>query len=90
MLPKLETVSAASIRVMSRWAWRLDMRRFCRAPGAPYPTIARSPMNPGLLYTALAFVSWGLFPLYFRVIAHVAPLEVVLHRSVWTLSLIHI
>lgn len=42
-------------------------------------------MNPGLVYTALAFVSWGLFPLYFHVIAHVAPLEVVLHRSVWTL-----
>jgi chloramphenicol-sensitive protein RarD len=42
-------------------------------------------MNPGLAYTALAFVSWGLFPLYFHVIAHVAPLEVVLHRSVWTL-----
>ena len=42
-------------------------------------------MNPGLVYTALAFVIWGLFPLYFRVIAQVAPLEVVLHRSVWTL-----
>ncbi len=42
-------------------------------------------MNPGLVYAALAFVIWGLFPLYFHVIAHVAPLEVVLHRSVWTL-----
>lgn len=42
-------------------------------------------MNPGLVYAALAFFIWGLYPLYFRVIAHVAPLEVVLHRSVWTL-----
>lgn len=51
----------------------------------PSPTIAGCAMNPGLAYTALAFVIWGLFPLYFHVIAHVAPLEVVLHRSVWTL-----
>lgn len=42
-------------------------------------------MNIGLVYAALAFVLWGLFPLYFHAIAHVAPLEVVLHRSVWTL-----
>ena len=42
-------------------------------------------MNPGLVYAALAFLIWGLYPLYFRVIAHVASLEVVLQRSVWTL-----
>ena len=42
-------------------------------------------MNTGLVYAALAFVLWGLFPLYFHAIAHVAPLEVVLHRSMWTL-----
>jgi len=42
-------------------------------------------MNPGLLFAALAFVCWGLFPLYFQFIAQVPPLEVVLHRSVWSL-----
>jgi chloramphenicol-sensitive protein RarD len=42
-------------------------------------------MNPGIVYTALAFVLWGVFPLYFRQIASVSPLEVVLHRSVWSL-----
>jgi chloramphenicol-sensitive protein RarD len=42
-------------------------------------------MNIGIVYASLAFVMWGLFPLYFRQIASVPPLEVVLHRSVWSL-----
>jgi chloramphenicol-sensitive protein RarD len=42
-------------------------------------------MNAGIAYATLAFVMWGLFPLYFRQIAAVPPLEVVLHRSVWSL-----
>jgi chloramphenicol-sensitive protein RarD len=42
-------------------------------------------MNAGIVYASLAFVMWGLFPLYFRQIAAVPPLEVVLHRSTWSL-----
>ncbi|MBN8509601.1 MAG: EamA family transporter RarD [Burkholderiales bacterium] len=42
-------------------------------------------MNPGIVYACLAFAMWGLFPLYFRELAGVAPLEVVLHRSAWSL-----
>ena len=42
-------------------------------------------MNTGLLSAALAFTTWGLFPLYFQFIADVPALEVVLHRSVWAL-----
>ena len=42
-------------------------------------------MNPGILYAALAFLTWGLFPLYFRHVASVPPLELVLHRSAWSL-----
>ena len=42
-------------------------------------------MNAGIAYATLAFVMWGLFPLYFRHIAAVPPLEVVLHRSAWSL-----
>lgn len=52
------------------------------------PPQSRAPMNPGLLYAALAFVLWGLFPLYFRVIASVPPIEVVLQRSIWSLLFI--
>lgn len=42
-------------------------------------------MNIGLAYAALAFVIWGLFPLYFQFIREVPPLEVLLHRIVWSL-----
>jgi chloramphenicol-sensitive protein RarD len=45
-------------------------------------------MNPGLVYATLAFGMWGLFPLYFQFIAKVPPLEVVLHRSVWSLGFV--
>ena len=41
-------------------------------------------MNAGIVYATLAFAMWGLFPLYLRHIAVVPPLEVVLHRSVWS------
>lgn len=44
-------------------------------------------MNLGLVYATLAFGIWGLFPLYFQFIAQVPPLEVVLHRSTWSLLL---
>jgi chloramphenicol-sensitive protein RarD len=42
-------------------------------------------MNPGILYATLAYMVWGLFPLYFRQIADVPALEVVMHRTVWSL-----
>lgn len=42
-------------------------------------------MNAGIMSAALAYVAWGLFPLYFRQVSAVSPLEVVLHRTVWSL-----
>jgi chloramphenicol-sensitive protein RarD len=42
-------------------------------------------MNAGILYVALAYVAWGLFPLYFRQVSAVPSLEIVLHRTVWSL-----
>ena len=42
-------------------------------------------MNTGLLYALGAFLIWGLFPLYFQLIAQASPLEIVLQRSVWSL-----
>lgn len=43
-------------------------------------------MNPGLLYAALAFTLWGVAPLYFKQLAAVTPVEIVLHRSVWSFA----
>jgi chloramphenicol-sensitive protein RarD len=42
-------------------------------------------MNPGILYAALAYVAWGLFPLYFKQVADVPSVEVVMHRTLWSL-----
>jgi chloramphenicol-sensitive protein RarD len=42
-------------------------------------------MNPGLLYAALAYALWGLFPLYFRLVSAVPSFEIVVHRCVWAL-----
>ncbi len=42
-------------------------------------------MNPGILYATLAYTAWGLFPLYFHQVAQVPALEMVLHRTLWSL-----
>ena len=45
-----------------------------------------APMNPGVVQAAAAFVLWGLYPLFFLWLAAVPPLDVVLHRSLWSLA----
>jgi chloramphenicol-sensitive protein RarD len=42
-------------------------------------------MNTGILSAALAFLCWGLFPLYFHAIAEVPPLQILAHRMLWSL-----
>lgn len=42
-------------------------------------------MNSGLLYAAAAYLVWGMFPLYFKALQGVAPLEVLMHRGIWSL-----
>jgi len=38
----------------------------------------------GLGYAVGAYGLWGLIPLYFKAVAHVAPLEVLAHRVLWS------
>jgi chloramphenicol-sensitive protein RarD len=42
-------------------------------------------MRTGILSAALAFLCWGLFPLYFHAIDEVPPLQILAHRMVWSL-----
>jgi chloramphenicol-sensitive protein RarD len=42
-------------------------------------------MNTGMLYAALAFSIWGLFPLYFHAVGSVGALEILAHRMLWSL-----
>lgn len=38
----------------------------------------------GIYYTMAAFFMWGLVPIYFKQVAHVAALEVIVHRVIWS------
>ncbi len=42
----------------------------------------------GLSYGLLAYGSWGIFPVYFKAVADVAPLELLAHRIVWAFPLL--
>jgi len=39
----------------------------------------------GYLYTAQAFVSWGLLPIYWKLLDHMPALEILSHRIFWSL-----
>lgn len=43
-------------------------------------------MTSGPLAAALAYLIWGMFPLYFRQIANVPALEIIYHRSWWSFA----
>ena len=42
-------------------------------------------MHRGIVYAALAYICWGLFPLYFVPLAAIPPVEVLAHRVLWSL-----
>lgn len=59
-----------------------------RGDNAPPPIACHLPtVHPshGIPAAALAYILWGLFPLYIKQVAHVPALEVVAHRSLWSL-----
>ena len=37
----------------------------------------------GIAFGLLAYLIWGFFPLYFRQLSHVVPMDVLSHRAVW-------
>lgn len=42
----------------------------------------------GVMFALGAFTFWGFTPVFFKLIEHVSPLEVVAHRVVWSVALI--
>jgi chloramphenicol-sensitive protein RarD len=42
-------------------------------------------MRTGIIYATLAFLSWGLFPLYFHALHEVPPSQILAHRVLWSL-----
>ncbi|NNM62644.1 MAG: EamA family transporter RarD [Steroidobacteraceae bacterium] len=45
-------------------------------------------MNLGVLYALGAYLIWGLFPLYFRALIRVPPMQILAHRMLWSLLLL--
>ncbi|MGB6056109.1 MAG: EamA family transporter RarD [Burkholderiaceae bacterium] len=42
-------------------------------------------MRTGMLQAVLAFVMWGLFPVYFKALRDIPPFEILVHRMLWSL-----
>lgn len=40
----------------------------------------------GLVYGVLAYVLWGLLPIYWKLLGSVPALEIICHRVVWSLA----
>lgn len=62
---------------------RLDNAQFAALPPPPP---ARMPQ--GLIAAAAAYILWGLMPLYLKQVAHVNAVEVIAHRSLWSLAVV--
>jgi len=53
--------------------------------GGKETAAATAATRRGVFYGLAAYIVWGFFPLYFKAIKHVTPLEVVAHRIVWSM-----
>jgi len=47
-----------------------------------------SSRSSGFLYALLAYTAWGAFPVYFKALAAVPPMQVLSHRIVWSVVLL--
>ncbi len=54
-------------------------------PMTPEPATAAQETRKGLLYGFAAYGFWGVIPVYWRMLGHVDPVEVLAHRMVWGL-----
>lgn len=45
-----------------------------------------SSVNPGILMGLTAYLLWGAFPLYFRMLHRIPALELVAHRAIWSMA----
>lgn len=45
-------------------------------------------MNKGILYAAAAYIMWGFFPIYFKIIHQTPAVQITAHRFVWSFLLL--
>ncbi len=51
-----------------------------------HPQAQHAEAGTGLLFGIVAYLVWGFFPIYFKAIAAVPPLQVLSHRIVWSVA----
>lgn len=39
----------------------------------------------GIMYTTIAYIAWGVLPLYWKLIDHIPAIEILAHRIIWSL-----
>jgi len=44
----------------------------------------------GIIYAILAFTFWGLVPIYFKLVQSVSPIEILIHRILWSVVFLSI
>jgi chloramphenicol-sensitive protein RarD len=45
-------------------------------------------MQIGILYAATAYILWGLFPVYFKALENISPMQILWHRVLWAFFLL--
>lgn len=50
--------------------------------------ISAGTVRSGVLFGLVAYIAWGLVPLYFQQIKHVPPLEILAHRIIWSMLIL--
>lgn len=43
-----------------------------------------SETKKGVIYTAVSFIMWGLFPLYWKLLEQLPALDILAHRIIWS------
>ena len=49
---------------------------------------ATSERSRGVLFALIAYGAWGVNPIYFKLVAYATPMEVLVHRVIWSLALL--
>jgi chloramphenicol-sensitive protein RarD len=68
--------------------WHVSAPLLPPVSGASHPRPTK--MNYGVAYALLAFTLWGLFPIYFKSLHQISPVEMLAHRMVWSMLFLFI
>src|SRR5437764_8765593 len=83
-VPRRPVLADRGTRRVDRRHRQLDPQRGHPGPGQGRAQRPVSQHRRGYLFGIGAYVSWGFFPLYFKLLRPAGPLEILAHRVVWS------